>query len=99
MRLTDQQVKVIKESVASVISSHARVWLFGSRTDDTLRGGDIDLLVEVDGDIPNRIERLCRLEAMLIRHLGDRKLDVLLKDIKTPLAPIHKIAMRTGIQL
>lgn len=99
MRLTEYQAQAIKDAVESVIGIGARVWLFGSRVDDTRRGGDIDLLVEIDHLIPDRMARLCRLEATLIRKLGDRKLDVLLKDSKTPPAPIHDIAVRTGILL
>lgn len=99
MRLSAQQVKVIKEAVASMIGASARVWLFGSRVDDAKRGGDIDLLIEVDTLVPNRVVQLCRLEALLIRQFGERKLDVLLKDPGTPEAAIHRIALRTGVQL
>jgi predicted nucleotidyltransferase len=58
----------------------SRVWLFGSRVDDTQRGGDIDLLVETDAVLSNRVKTLCRLHGGLIYALGERKLDILLKD-------------------
>ena len=44
MRLTDQQILQIKETVAKS-DTDAQVWIYGSRVDDTARGGDIDLLV------------------------------------------------------
>ena len=42
---------------------------------------------------------LCRLYGALIYALGDRKLDVLLKDARTRDAPIFSIAKRTGVLL
>ena len=44
MRLSEKQIKVLKDKLNS-ISSSAKLYLFGSRVDDTKKGGDIDLLV------------------------------------------------------
>ena len=44
MRLTKFEAESIKESVYG-FDPDARIILFGSRVDDTKRGGDIDLLV------------------------------------------------------
>ncbi len=41
MRLSDSEQQVIKQSVSD-FDKHADVVLFGSRTIDTARGGDID---------------------------------------------------------
>jgi predicted nucleotidyltransferase len=38
--------QIIKSIIARKISSDAKIWLFGSRTDDNRSGGDIDLFVE-----------------------------------------------------
>lgn len=46
MRLSTEQAEIIKSIIAREISPDARIWLFGSRTDDNRRGGDIDLFVE-----------------------------------------------------
>jgi predicted nucleotidyltransferase len=99
MRLSSSQAKTIKDTVTRVVDSGARVWLFGSRLDDALRGGDIDLYVETDQVMPNRIETLCRLEGALIMALGDRKLDILMKDARTRDAPIFRIAREQGVLL
>ncbi len=40
---------------------------------------------------------LCQLSGALTMALGDRKIDVLLKDANTPPAPILEIARRTGV--
>lgn len=62
MRLTEAQCKLIKFTVADVIGEESRVWLFGSRVDDTKRGGDIDLLIETEQIIASRVRVLCKLE-------------------------------------
>lgn len=99
MRLTPAQEQLIKSTVDRVLGTESRVWLFGSRVNDNLRGGDIDLLVETEAAFPNRAKILCRLYGALIFALGDRKLDVLLKDARTRDAPIFSIAKRTGVLL
>jgi len=52
MRLSPRQVNVIQQAVSELAGKDATVRLFGSRTDDNARGGDIDLLVE----IPHSVE-------------------------------------------
>ena len=48
MRLREDAVDAIKRAVETRFGPSARVFLFGSRLDDTKSGGDIDLLVEHD---------------------------------------------------
>ena len=99
MRLTPDQAQITKSTVNRVLGAESRVWLFGSRVHDDLRGGDIDLLIETEATFPNRAKVLCNLYGALIFALGDRKLDVLLKDGRTADAPIFSIARRTGVLL
>ena len=44
MRLTDLETEVIKKAIYS-LDQHAEIYLFGSRVDERLKGGDIDLLI------------------------------------------------------
>jgi len=99
MRLTTSQKQITKSTVDRVLGTTSRVWLFGSRADDSLRGGDIDLLVETEAVLPNRVKVLCRLHGALTYALGERKLDILLKDARTRNAPVFNIAKRTGVIL
>lgn len=46
MRLTEDQIRVVKLRAAEYFGPDADVWLFGSRVDDSERGGDIDLYIE-----------------------------------------------------
>ncbi len=66
---------------------------------DSGKGGDIDLLFETDALLENRAKVLCQLQGALTLALGERKIDVLLRDANTPPAPVFEIAKRTGILL
>ncbi len=99
MRLTSSQIQIIKAVTNRLLGFPHCVWLFGSRVDDQQKGGDIDLFVETNETLSNRAEMICHLYGALIMALGDRKLDIILKDAQTQDLPIFEIAKRTGIIL
>ena len=99
MRLTTDQIQAIKHTAHTVLGADARVTLFGSRVNDARRGGDIDLMFETPHALPDRTARESALYVSLIRQLGDRKIDVLLKDARTTEAPVMKLARETGVLL
>lgn len=99
MRLTTEQVQVIRQTAQRVLGASARVSVFGSRAQDDRRGGDIDLFFETDALLENRTKVLCQLRGALTLALGERKIDVILKDANTPPAPVFEIAKRTGVLL
>jgi len=90
MRLSEQQRSIIRTSVAENFGAEAVVRLFGSRTDDNKRGGDIDLLIETARPLVLRIQDECRLAAQLYIKLGGRKVDVLVKDARSPMLPVYE---------
>lgn len=83
----------------TVLGTDAQVILFGSRAVDGRRGGDIDLLFETPKRLNNRAATEGQIYAALIRQLGDRKIDVILKDGNTPEAPVMRAARQTGVAL
>lgn len=99
MRLTNAQQRHILSAARRWFGPEAVVRLFGSRVDDAARGGDIDLFIELDRSLPDKIEKTVRFEAELVRGLGDRKIDVLVRDAATSEQPIHRLARETGIVL
>ena len=66
---------------------------------DQRNGGGIDLFFETDAALASRAKALCQLSGALTLALGDRKIDIILKDASTPPAPTFDIAKRTGIPL
>ena len=99
MRLTTEQIKAIRQTADRVLGVDSRVSVFGSRALDNQKGGDIDLFFETDALLENRASVICQLYGALILALGERKIDVLLKDANTPTAPIFEVAKRTGALL
>jgi hypothetical protein len=99
MRLTSQQIERIREIGRRVLGDDARITVFGSRADDGKRGGDIDLYFETDTILANRAQAICRLYGALALALGERNIDVLVRDATTQPARIFDIAQRTGVSL
>ena len=99
MRLTEEQKHIILDQTADLIGPDAHVWLFGSRTDDQRKGGDIDLLVEVNRVLNDRVLLAARLAARLEYRFHGLPVDVVLKDLATTNQPIHQIARRMGVPL
>lgn len=99
MRLNETQQMAIHSAVKSLFGANARVRLFGSRLDDDAKGGDIDLLVEVDGPVTAPAELSARLSVKIMRLLHGRKVDVILMAPNLPCLPIHRIAQKQGVIL
>ena len=96
MRLTPEAREIIRTTTQEVFGAQARVRLFGSRTDDNQRGGDIDLLVELPSHQSDAPKKSLTLAAGLQMRLGDQPIDVLVTDPESPLDPIHRTAAATG---
>ena len=48
MRLQKKEIQTILQVAKSIYGERVKVYLFGSRLDNTKRGGDIDLLIRTD---------------------------------------------------
>lgn len=97
MRLTPRERQIINQVVSQRFGDAAQAWLFGSRTDDQARGGDIDLLVRIPQSIDNDFLATLALETDLQEALGDQKIDILLLHPGMHETPIHRIAQKTGV--
>ncbi len=74
MRLTNKEIDTIKNSVLA-LDADAHVYLFGSRVDDTKRGGDIDLLIE--SNILTK-QDLRKIRWQFFERFGEQKMDLVL---------------------
>lgn len=52
MRLSPEQKEALVRIVRKHLGSRSDVYLFGSRLDDALKGGDVDILVDVEKPVP-----------------------------------------------
>lgn len=99
MRLRKNQQQTIRETVREIFGPDAAVYVFGSRVDDSARGGDIDLLIQLEKPQAETERKILRVVARLQIRLGDQPIDVLLQDPESIPNPIHLEAQRTGVRL
>ena len=95
MRLTQKQTEAIKESFKEVFQN-GKIYLFGSRTDDNLKGGDIDLFIDTE-DMDNLVEKKIDFLVSLKRKIGEQKIDVVISRDKN--RPIEQEALHKGVEL
>ena len=98
MRLRDEDRAIIRQAVAETFGPNAVVRLFGSRTDDSLKGGDIDLHIETD-PLPDTSfpSPRSRLWAILQMRLGEQKIDLVVSERGRSPSAIERIAYRDGL--
>ena len=95
MRLTPEEIDVIKESFMEVFQE-GEIYLFGSRVDDALRGGDIDLYIQTP-PVEDLAEKKVDFLVKLKRRIGERKIDVVIARDET--RPIERAALESGVKL
>ena len=95
-RLKEAQRQAIK-ALAMLFFDSDRVWLFGSRANTGLKGGDIDLYIQTEHK-----ERLLESKLAFLREFqkrfGEQKVDLLV-DNGTKRKEIYDIARKEGVQL
>jgi len=101
MRLTSIEIEIIKRAALDIWGKNVSVVLFGSRTDDAKKGGDIDLLINLPENLESKglafkkSEFLSRLDI----KLGEQKIDLIIKNDQNKELPIVRTALLTGITL
>lgn len=75
MRLTEKEIQVITNHVLNA-DPNAKIYLFGSRTNDEAKGGDIDLLV-----ISEKIgfSEKTKIRVGIFNEIEEQKLDLVVK--------------------
>ncbi len=73
MRITKEEREIVVDSIATC-DPDAKVWLFGSRVDDSKRGGDIDLAI-----LSRAIGRdeLRKIRRRIVDRIGEQHLDII----------------------
>ncbi len=83
MRITENEISVIKILAQKTFGKGTLVFLFGSRIDDDKKGGDIDLFItnkeKSKLTISSKIEFLAELKLLI----GEQKIDVVLDNTFT----------------
>ncbi len=83
MRLNQFQIATINILARKHFGQDTTVYLFGSRTDNHKKGGDIDLLINHVNEATLTIEAKIRFLTELKTEIGDRKIDVVFDNENT----------------
>ncbi|MGD9580549.1 MAG: nucleotidyltransferase family protein [Vampirovibrionia bacterium] len=95
MRITEENANFIKDKIKQ-LDSNARVYLFGSRVKDNLKGGDIDILVLSDVDLS--ISKINKVKIAFYKQFGERKLDIVVFS-NSEESSFKSLALSEGIEL
>ncbi len=100
MRLSDSEINTIRKLARKFFGEDAHIFLFGSRVDDSRRGGDIDLLVrskkKKDLILSAKIDFLTELKL----EIGDQKIDLVIENSDDKSKSFFcKTAKKKGIRL
>jgi hypothetical protein len=99
MRLSPEAVDAIRSAARALAGPDARVRVFGSRLDDSARGGDVDLLLELPTPVAQPAWLSANLAARISRALGGRAVDVVISAPNLRRLPVHAHAQDNGIPL
>jgi predicted nucleotidyltransferase len=95
MRLTAGEITAIREEIER-LDPKAEVYLYGSRVDDTARGGDVDLLVVSD---TLSFRDVLRLRTGILDRIGWQQLDLAVRRRDQLDEPLAAMAQETGVKL
>ncbi len=95
MRLEKQKATLLK----SLITEHlpkSDVYLFGSRVDESKKGGDIDILILSDRELKRKEKAL--IEFAFFKKFGEQKLDLVSYRYDEK-CPFKEVALEEAISL
>lgn len=99
MRLQPKEITAIGQAARDAFTPGTTVRLFGSRVDDSKRGGDIDLLVESPDAMPaaELVRRRSHFVSRIYRLLEEQRIDVVMATQNPPdLREVVVAARREG---
>ena len=73
MRVKNEQTEFLKQSIRKYLPD-AAVYLIGSRANDKLKGGDIDILVMAEKELTGQDKRDIKLS--FYKEFGEQKIDI-----------------------
>lgn len=97
MRLSNPEIKLLLDTI-NQIDADAQVRLFGSRTDNQKKGGDIDLLILSQKTEAFTRQALRQIRQVFFDAFGEQKLDIIV-DTLPPKTPFVKTIMSTSLPI
>ncbi len=80
MRITEQEKQTFIQVLSGYIDEPAELRLFGSRASDNAKGGDIDLLIQVNSEEAADRLMYCKIDILteIKMLIDDQKIDLLI---------------------
>jgi len=78
IRLSKETIELIYKLTKSTFGNKSRVWIFGSRANPKLLGGDIDIYIETE-NLKDIFEKKIKFLITLKDQIGDQKIDLAIK--------------------
>ena len=98
MRLSKFEIESIKQLAQHHFGQDVKVILFGSRANDEMRGGDIDLFIQSNNRNLNARSKMNFIVDLILK-IGEQKIDVVLDNESLHTTEFFKTIFRTGKQL
>ena len=95
MRISEFEKEAIIDAVKS-IDPNARVWLFGSRVDDSKKGGDIDIAI-LSESIKKNIMKEIQVRRYICDKIGEQRIDIVTSSEGKE--AIFRLAVTEGVEL
>jgi predicted nucleotidyltransferase len=107
MRLSESESSALIIELSRFLSNtpSVKVFLFGSRANDFLKGGDIDLLIVLDTKDKNHLKQLQIIDFKLLSAIklqpaiGDQKIDLKIIESNQQQEPFYKEALKQAALL
>ena len=101
IRLSDHDLNAILSCFQKHFLKNDRLWIFGSRTDLSKKGGDIDLYIETHAQT---IEQALKMRDQFLdeleENIGEQKIDSVLNILHHPHPlNIHEVAKAEGVRV
>lgn len=101
MRLSEFEIDAIRQTATQTFGPEVSVCLFGSRVDDSKRGGDIDLLIIAESD-QKRLDILRSETDFLVavkNMIGEQKIDLVVATTESLTSDPFLLTLSTRIPL
>ena len=95
MRVKPEHIKFLKSSIKKYLPD-AAIYLIGSRTNDALKGGDIDILVIDKKELTGQEKRNIKLS--FYKKLGQQKIDIISLKTDEP-STFKELALLDSVKL
>ncbi len=99
MRISQNEIDTINKLARKYFGNDTKVSLFGSRADDSKKGGDIDLYIQSKNKKKLTVENKVQFKTELMLFIGEQKIDVILDNAALRKTLFYRSIKRNSVVL